>query len=56
MANAERKKIDGLKASRSGFKATVTRVSNRVATGINNADPTDEAALIQAEIEIKMWK
>ena len=56
MANAERKKIDGLKASRSGFKATVTRVSNRVATGINNADPTDEAALIQAEFEIKKWE
>ena len=43
---AERKKIDSLKASRSGFKGTVTRVSNRVAMGINNADPTDEAALI----------
>ena len=53
---ANRGEIERLKASRSGFKATVTRISNRVTAGINNADPTDKASLIQAEIEIRKWE
>ena len=51
-----RGEIERLKASRSGFKAAVTRISNRVTGVINNTDPRDETSLIQAEIEIKQWK
>ena len=53
---ANRGEIERLKASRSGFKATVTIISNRVTAWINNADPTDEVSLIQAEIEIRRWE
>ena len=53
---ADRREIERLKNSRSGYKATVTRISNRVTAQINNADPRDEAPLIQAEFEIKKWE
>ena len=53
---ADRRTIETLKNSRSGFKSTVTRYANRLVTFINNADPGDEASLIQAEIEFKKWE
>ena len=53
---ADRRAIETLKNSRSGFKATVTRYANRLVAFINNADPRDEASLIQAEIDFKKWE
>ena len=53
---ADRRAIEDLKAPRSGYKAAITRNANRVTEIINNADPREDATLIQAEIEIKQWK
>ena len=53
---ANRGEIERLKASRSGFKAAVTRISNSITRVINDADPTDKPSLIQAEIGMKQWK